>query len=161
MKRRKMLLLLFCLVTALTTTEAQTADQRLVVWQKNGEKVYIDLTEQPVTTFEDGQLVITTSDNTCLIYPLESILRYTYEEAATEIARLPHEQTVQISSDGTAVTFYNLKPGATVSLYAANGILMDQRTAREGSSITLSIANQPSGLYLVKSGNQTIKMMKP
>ncbi len=63
---------------------AQTATQRLVVWQKSGEKVYFDISELPETTFEDGQLVITTrparplfitSWRTCSATPMRELNR--------------------------------------------------------------------------------------
>lgn len=53
-------------------------EQRLVVLKKDGTKAFYDLVEKPVTTFSDGQLVVTTSQATAY-YPLNEIVRYTYE----------------------------------------------------------------------------------
>ena len=138
---------------------AQTTTQRLVVWQKSGEKVYFDISELPETTFEDGQLVITTSKAT-VYYQLENVLRYTYEGIKSGIDLMAGERSVSISRKADAVTFHNLPQGTVVSLYSANGVLIKQQTA-EGQSLTLSVKNHPSGVYLVKAGKETIKLMKP
>ena len=127
---------------------AQTATQQLVVWQKSGEKVYFDISELPETTFEDGQLVITTSKAT-VYYQLENVLRYTYEGIKSGIDLMAGERSVSISR----------KAGTVVSLYSANGVLIKQQTA-DGQSLTLSVKNHPSGVYLVKAGKETIKLMK-
>ena len=107
---------------------AQTATQQLVVWQKSGEKVYFDISELPETTFEDGQLVITTSKAT-VYYQLENVLRYTYEGIKSGIDLMAGERSVSISRKADAVTFHNLPQGTVVSLYSANGVLIKQQTA--------------------------------
>ena len=137
---------------------AQTVTQQLVVWQKSGEKVYFDLAEEPVTTFEGSQLVIKTTKTT-VFYQLENVLRYTYEGIKSGVDLMPGERSVSISREADVVTFYNLPQGTTVSLYSANGMLIEQQTT-DGQSHTLSVKNRPSGVYLVKAGNETIKLLK-
>ena len=140
---------------------AQKAAPRLVVWQKSGDKVYYELADQPETTFEDGLLVISTKKTT-IEYQLGDILRYTYEGAGTsDIDLLATEHSVSISKEGDSVTLRNLREGSTVSLYAANGILVEQFTAHDGQPLTVSLGTRPAGLYILKAGSETIKMMKP
>ena len=86
--KRKLLTTLLMLFVAIAT-QAEDTTQRLVVWQKSGEKVYIDLTEEPETTFENGQLVIKTTKTTVYCH-LENVLRYTYEGAMTAINTPKH-----------------------------------------------------------------------
>ena len=139
---------------------AQTATQQLVVWQKNGEKVYIDLSEIPETTFKGDQLVIRGS-KTSVQYPLSNILRYTYENvSSTGIELQPSERMVSISKNGDSVTLRNLREGSTVTLYSSNGTLLEQRTINNAQPLTFSIAQRPAGVYIVKAGSETIKLMK-
>ena len=157
--KRKLIITIFLLVAA-TVTWAQSSPQ-LVVWQKSGEKVYIDLAELPETTFEDGQLVIRGS-KTSVQFQLENILRYTYEGVkSTGIDLQPSERIVSIAKDGDGVTFRNLPDGTSVSVYSANGMLVEQRTATVGQPLSISIAHRPAGVYVVKAGKETIKLMKP
>ena len=159
MKRK--LTLLTLLLTLATGVWAQNATPRLVVWQKSGEKVYFELNDMPETTFEDGQLVIKTAKTTAY-YQLENVLRYTYEGVnSTDIELLPSEHAVIISKEGEGVTFRNLPDGKTVSVYSANGMLLEQRTATAGQPLTISVAQRQAGVYVVKAGKETIKLMKP
>ena len=142
-------------------TWAQNATPRLVVWHKSGEKTYFELNEMPETTFEDGLLVIRSSKASAS-FQLENILRYTYEGVSpSAIDLLPSERAVIIAKDGDAVTFRNLPDGTSVSVYSANGMLVEQRTVTAGQPLTISIAQHPAGVYVVKAGKETIKLMKP
>lgn len=154
------LTLMAMLVFAAISTWAQTTPQ-LVVWQKSGEKVYFNLNEMPETTFENGILVITTS-NATVHYQLDNIIRYTYEGVqATGVDLKPSERAVIISKDGDSVTMRNLRNGATVSVYSANGTLIEQRKATDGQPLTISVGQHPAGVYIVKTETETIKLMKP
>jgi len=133
---------------------------RLVVWQKSGEKVYYQLATLPETTFENGQLVIKCEGQAAVYYQLENILRYTYENVASGIDMLPNEHSVEVSREGDAVTFRHLPSGCVVNLYGTNGVLLQQLTARTGQPLTISVGQRPAGVYLVKAGSQTIKLMK-
>jgi hypothetical protein len=156
--KRKLIITIFLLVAA-TVTWAQSSPQ-LVVWQKNGEKVYIDLSEIPETTFKGDQLVIRGS-KTSVQYPLSNILRYTYENvSSTGIELQPSERMVSISKNGDSVTLRNLREGSTVTLYSSNGTLLEQRTINNAQPLTFSIAQRPAGVYIVKAGSETIKLMK-
>lgn len=139
---------------------AQQAKPRLVVWQRSGEKVYYDLVDQPETTFEDGLLIIKTKSAT-VEYQLTNILRYTYEgTGATDISQLATERSVSISKQGDSVVFSNLSDGSVVNLYSANGMLLDEFTAQNGLSLTVSLGQRPAGIYILKCGSETIKLVK-
>lgn len=160
MEKKRLILILTALLSLLPSmTWAQTGKQHLVVWQKNGEKVRYDLAELPETSFEDGWLIITTSKTT-VEYQLANILRYTYEGVNTAVELLPNERSVSVNQEGDAITFQNLKAGTTVSIYTANGTLVEQQTATEGLPLTLSVSQRPAGVYLVKAGSQTIKLLR-
>ena len=157
----KKTLILISLLAWSIGTIAQDATQRLVVWQKSGEKVYIDLAELPETTFEDGLLVIRGS-KTSVQFQLSTILRYTYEGISnTGIEQLPDGRSISIAKDGDSVTLRNLSEGSTVSIYSANGTLIEKQTAQSGQPLILSVNNRPSGVYIVKTGKETIKLLKP
>ena len=156
----KKTLILISLLAWSIGTIAQDATQRLVVWQKSGEKVYIDLAELPETTFEDGLLVIRGS-KTSVQFQLSTILRYTYEGISnTGIEQLPDGRSISIAKDGDSVTLRNLSEGSTVSIYSANGTLIEKQTAQSGQPLILSVNNRPSGVYIVKAGKETIKLLK-
>ena len=91
---------------------------------------------------------------------LENVLRYTYDRVATGIELLGNDRSVEISREGDAVTYRNLSDGTTVSLYSADGMLIEQGKAQSGQPLTLSVKNRPSGVYIVKAGKETIKLLR-
>lgn len=97
MKTRRMLLAL-CLLVGTLTAAAQSDSPKLVVWQKNGEKVVFDLDKLPETTFGGGVLTIKTTTAT-VAYQLSNILRYTYENVKeTGVELQPADRSIKITT---------------------------------------------------------------
>lgn len=46
-------------------------------------------------------------------------------------------------------------------LYGVNGILLEAKRAEQGKTLTLSAANYPSGIYIIRYGSETIKILRP
>ena len=158
MKRHLLTTLLLIFVSLITF--AQDATQRLVVWQKSGEKVYFDLNEEPETTFEGTQLVIKTNTTT-VYYQLENVLRYTYEGTMTAIdgpKLKPGEVRFMQGSDQMA--FDGLPDGTTLEVYSLDGKKIFTKQALGGQRTVLSLASHPAGTYIVKVGDATYKFLK-
>lgn len=158
MKRKLTLMtLLLMMVVGLW---AQNTTQRLVVWQKSGEKVYFDLEEQPRTTFEGSQLVITTSKTT-VFYQLENVLRYTYEGTMTAIdgpSLKPGE--IRFLQGEDKMSFDGLPDGLDISVYSLDGKLLKTLKSHGGEQTVISLAGYPTGTYIVKVGDATYKFLK-
>ena len=157
---KRQLLTTFVLIFVSLMTFAQDATQRLVVWQKSGEKVYFDLNEEPETTFEGTQLVIKTNTTT-VYYQLENVLRYTYEGTMTAIEGpklKPGEVRFMQGSDQMA--FDGLADGTTLEVYSLDGKKIFTKQALGGQRTVLSLASQPAGTYIVKVGDATYKFLK-
>ena len=146
----------------LTATLSSLADsQRLVVWQKSGQKVYFDLTEEPETTFEDGNLVIRSS-RTTVSYPLTSVLRYTYEGGTItdvgDVKMRPGE--VRFLQNAEQMAFDGLQDGTILEVYTLDGVKIKTVKAQGGQRTVGSRADQAAGTYIVKAGEATYKFMK-
>ena len=133
---------------------------RLVVLKKSGGKDYYYLSDTPVTTFKSGNLVITTS-STEVSYPLATIQRYEYDSVDDDIDELAPEagNDVHVLRDGNTLTLTNLREGTTASLYGSNGQLLETFKG-QGRPVIISVDARPDGVYMVKTGNQTIKLIK-
>jgi hypothetical protein len=143
------------------TDSSQSFDgQRLIVWLKSGDKVSYDLADVPVTTFSGSKLIIQTNKVT-IPYERKDVLRYTYEDIEeTGIDLSPSERRVEINREGDEITFRGLQVGGIASIYAINGILIEQRKVTDTLPLTISLKNRPNGVYIVKAGTETIKVMK-
>jgi len=161
----KKVIILTTLMLMSLTTWAQSVlsgggEPRLVVWLRSGEKVVYELAESPVTKFSGSQLIISTA-NATVPYARSQVLRYTYEDVVYQgIDLQPGERRVQIDRDGNSVTFRGLQDGTTVSVYAVNGTLLEQLNATGGQPMTVSIQHRPTGVYIIKAGTETIKLMR-
>lgn len=138
---------------------ADEPKSRLVVWGKDGTKTYFDLVENPKTTFKDNNLVIT-SETMTISYPIDQVLRYTYELVSTGIENVSPEKAVRISQHNDALTLENLKPGSAVCLYTVDSKLIMAQTIGDSHSVTISLSDRPSGVYIVKVNDVTYKMLK-
>lgn len=156
MKRRLLTMLL--LLSSLMAT-ADEPISRLVVWAKNGTKTYFDLAENPKTTFEDNDLVITCESMT-ISYPLDQVLRYTYESVSADIDNISLKKIVRISQRNDTLIMENLKQGTIVSLHTVDGKLVKAHTTGNSRSVAISLSDCPSGVYIVKANDVTYKMMK-
>lgn len=154
MKTTKILLLL---LTFFVSQAAMADDLVLQVWQADGKVMNINLNEQPVTTYSDGQLIITTTKTT-VTFPLEQVVKYTYTDA-TGISS-PSAMGSEFSADGESITFTGLKPNTPVYLYTVAGQLLTTVTATGQSKTTVSVSGFPVGVYVVKANGVTFKITK-
>ena len=112
-----------------------------------------------MTTFSGNKLIIKTSTAT-VEYPLADILRYTYEGVETGIETIESENSVVVRQEPDKLQLTNLKSDTEVYLYNASGRLLDILKSNGTDAVTISIASRPQGMYIVKCGNETIKLMK-
>lgn len=160
MEKGKRLLAFLLLVVGMTAGAWAQSTQRLVVWQKNGEKVYFDLAEEPETTFEGTKLVIKTSSTT-VYYQIENVLRYTFEGAMTAIGNPKLRPGEIIFRQGTdKMAFDGLPDGARIDVYTLDGKKVKTQNAHGGKQTLVSLAGYPVGTYIVKVGDATYKFLK-
>ena len=159
METRKLFIMLLLILTGMGA-KAQDTTQRLVVWQKNGEKVYYDLAEEPETTFENGMLVIKTT-RTTVYYQLANVLRYTYEGNITDVDGIQlHPGEMRFMQGKDQMAFDGLPNGQDISVYSLDGKLLKTQTSHSGQQTVISLASYPTGTYIVKVGDATYKFQK-
>ena len=155
-----LLTLLLVLPLGMLADNPSTGGPKLVVWLKSGEKVVYQLADAPVTTFSGSQLIIRTNKVT-IPYERRNVLRYTFEDVVTKgIELMPGERRVEMNREGDEITFRGLQVGSTARIYAVNGTLVEQCKVTDSQPLTLSLKNRPNGVYIVKAGTETIKVMK-
>ena len=158
MTDKRLLTLAFTLMLTAVVALAQTSGQRLVVWQKDGQKVYFDLSEEPKTTFSNGMLIITTKTMQTS-YHLNTILRYTHEGVSSSVGEMStHDLTVKQTDEG--ITLKNVSKNTVVRMYDTAGRLLESKTSDGSSTIAFSLTGRPAGVYLVNLNDQTFKITK-
>ena len=152
---KKLLLLLTVLFAA---SSAKADDKILQVLLSDGQVVSINLNEEPRTTYQDGNLVITTTNNS-VTYPLERVRRFTYLSNNTGIDA-PNTLGATFSNDGETLTFTGLKPHSKITLYNVAGQLLKTLDNGDSNKIVISASQLPFGVYVVKVNGGTYKIMK-
>ena len=156
----KFTLLSLLLALAATSMWAQGDTQRLVVWLKGNQKVYHDLNDKPETMFVDGKLWLKT-DKVTASYPLTDVLRYTFEGPMTAIESpsvRPGEMRFLQGKD--AMAFEGLPEGTILEVYSLDGKKLSTVKALNSQRTVVSLANHPSGTYIVKMGDASFKFIK-
>lgn len=152
MKKLLSLLILFVFAHS-----AVADDIILQIWQSDGKVVNIDLNEQPLTRYVDGNLIITTTKTT-ITYPLEKVVKYTY--APADVIESINGMRLDFSQDGETLTFSELTEGTEITVYSSSGQLIRKTKSGRQSKTTVSVSDLPAGVYLVKVNSVTYKITK-
>ena len=156
--KQKRLHILAVLAALLMASIAKADDIALHVLLSDGQVVAINLNEEPLTTYKDGNLVITTTKNT-VTYPLEKVKRYTYASASSGITS-PKGVEATFSADGETLTFKGLKTGTSIMLYNVAGQLLRKVAPTTEGHAAVSVSKLPTGVYVVKMNDATYKITK-
>ena len=151
MKRLLLNLLLLCCCSGIM------ADQMLQVVKMDGQTHTINLNQEPVTTYEDGNLVITTI-NAIVTYPLEVVRKFVFISGTEDIQNIKGDK-FEISKDGRFLTLSGLKNDTDAYLYSVNGILMERIHVTASTSISINLESYPLGVYMIKVDGATYKIL--
>lgn len=151
MKRLLLNLLLLCCCSGIM------ADQMLQVVKMDGQTHTINLNQEPVTTYEDGNLVITTI-NAIVTYPLEVVRKFVFISGTEDIQNIKGDR-FEISKDGRFLTLSGLEKDTDAYLYSVNGMLMERIHVTASTSISINLESYPLGVYMIKVDGATYKIM--
>jgi hypothetical protein len=133
--------------------------QRIVVEKSNNATQAVDLHNFQRITFSGSTLNILQTNGTATSTEMSDIVRIYFDDY-TRINEVNFndgkELVAYISPDEIAV---NCEAGEEIAIYNISGtMVLKERQNSEGGSI--SIANLPKGLYLLRAKNQTVKILK-
>ena len=151
MKRLLLNLLLLCCCSGIM------ADQMLQVVKMDGQTHTINLNQEPVTTYEDGNLVITTI-NAIVTYPLEVVRKFVFISGTEDIQNIKGDR-FEISKDGRFLTLSGLEKDTDAYLYSVNGMLMERIHVTASTSTSINLESYPLGVYMIKVDGATYKIM--
>ena len=117
----------------------------LIVHQKNGEKTTFAFSDSPKVVKKDDVLLLTTS-KISVEYPLGDVDKFTFDFVATSIKEL------QIATE-------NVTDGR-ILVYDTLGHLVKTFNANDNNKVSLNTDELPSGIYIVKSGTNSYKILK-
>ena len=137
---RKMTILTLLLVLVWLSSWAQDEakqDPMIVIWLNDGNKTEVLFDEMPVFSFDNGVMTLK-GETTEMSWPLEKLDKFTFGYLATGI-RDVKTTDLDILSDQMAV-------------YDLNGRLIRQNIK--------SLSELPKGVYIIKNGRVTTKVVR-
>ncbi|MBR2103148.1 MAG: hypothetical protein IJ928_10445 [Prevotella sp.] len=146
MKTKTLFLLLWLLPQALL---AQV--NAVVVHQTNGAQAMFFLADQPVITYSNNNLVITTTAKQMSV-PVADIANVTLEEYS-----VPTKIDGVTIADG-GILFRQLSAGSEVRVCTIDGKVVCTSRADDGGNVSLDLSAMPRGVLIISAPGSTIKV---
>ena len=158
--RKNLLVIVFCTLSLCPLFSQDAPVQKLNVWKMDGTQIQFLLNDEPTTTFENGNLVITTNQGV-FSYPLAQMSKYTHEglpEGIDVPTVAPGD--ILVRQNNEAMLIEGLPDNQLVEVYSADGKLILSQRAAAGQSTLLNLTTQPQGTYIVNVGQTSFKFVK-
>lgn len=125
------------LLAVLGTLGARAENAKIIVWLNDGNKSEVLFADMPEFVYQDGNVTLK-SKSTDLSWPIANLQKFTFENLETGIRDIKTTGLDLLSDHFDA--------------YDLNGKLI-----RKGAK---SLSELPRGVYIVKDGNTTIKVVR-
>lgn len=138
---------------------AQSTSTYIVIWQQSGRTLSYALSSQPEITYAGDTLVLS-YNNVTVEYPVADILKITFSDKATDIAQgaaSGQHELITVTPDG--VSLQGFEAGMPVRLYTSAGQVVTSLSTHADGSLLLSLSSFPTGVYVVKAGKSTLKVL--
>jgi len=158
--KTKSLLVLGLLTLGGLCSYAQDKVPGIIVELANGQKVEYRLADNPKFVF-DGQTITLTADGVQVEYtPSELAKVMTGDvEGATGIVET-EKQSGDIKVEAGFARLSGFTAGEAVRVYSIGGSLVTTRYIESDGSLVIPISTLPSGISIIKTNQQTIKITK-
>ena len=156
--------LLFSMALLLSVLTAKASDgiNAMLLQGPSDFKFTILLDDQPVVSFSDDYLVISTHMGDAVSIPSSLVTKWTYvkDDNATGVNNARKFGSV-LSFDGKHIGMTNLAPSTAVQVYSADGALVVSGTTDSRGNVSFSVPERQGAVYLIKTSTVTFKISKP
>ncbi len=158
---RKFFFLLSLLLCVTAARAASDGINAMLLQGPSDFKFTILLDDQPVVSFSDDDLVISTHMGASVSIPSSHVTKWTYvkDEEATGISNAARFGSL-LSFDGKHIGLTNLAPSTAVQVYTADGALVASGTTDSRGCVSLSMPEKAGGVYVNKTSTVTFKISK-
>lgn len=131
--------------------------QQMIV-EKDGNAVTIELSDLDKITFNDITVNITQNDGTTLSAAMNEINRIHFG-TYSNIENIETEREGLLSYISSDMIAVNCRAGMVVAIYDIIGTQLVS-TRQNADNASISIANLPKGIYIIKVDDRTAKFVK-
>lgn len=138
----------------------------LITWLKSGRKDAYALTEHPVVTYVDGNLLLVTSLQE-MEYPATEVRKFTLADndnpedvinPPVSISQMENRDEMQLTAG--AVRFSGCRPGSEIKVYTLGGMLWETKRVNAEGRAVVQTSHYPTGVYIIKSETITHKIIR-
>ena len=138
MRKKTILTLLLTFFAVGTWAQDETASEpAIIIWLNDGNKAQVLFSEMPVVTYDNGVLMLK-GEETELSWPLENVNKFTIGNVGTGIRNV---KTADLDLLSDKLTVYDL----------------DGRLVQKDLK---SLSELPKGVYIIKDGSVTTKVVR-
>lgn len=130
------------------------AQNGMVLETNDGKTYSYVLADQPRLSFNETQMIITTSDASAS-FTRSEITNFRFEDVPLDIKEVNSGKSQKMTYLNGIIT---VESANTVALYDMSGKLLMNNTAGKGGNVTIDLKSQPKGTYIVKCGGQSLKV---
>ena len=148
----------FLMATLLLPAIANAQTPTLVLHHADGKTSEVELYTMPRIQMTATKMTLTVQGSK-QEFDKSDVVRFTYKGITTGINSVKPETRYRVDED--RVTFYGICSTDRISVYNAGGVQMPVRLNADGNDAVLSLAQLPSGVYLVTINGRTLKFIRP
>lgn len=129
---------------------------------KNGLVAEFLFKYEPVITFTDTDIVLTTTMGS-ITYPLANLTKFTFgkKDLPTEVEEVKEDvRKVSFSIDEYTINIDGAKADEAVHVIATDGKVVGAYKTDQDGVLSFSIADLPDGTYIIRSEEITFKILK-
>ncbi len=128
----------------------------LVLTEVDGKVYKFALTDKPVVTFSNDQLVVN-CDGESMDTSLENILKWTHETEATGIEFVQAEPQAPRFAFNNAV-FEGFPIGTQVSIFSLDGKILKNSVANDSGTVKINLQELGKGTFIIRTPNRSFKI---
>ena len=144
MKAKQILLTLLLALISFGASAQETAEAKIIVWQKDGNKTAILFNQMPEFLYADGNVSVQ-NGGTTLSWPLANLEKFTFEDVEPSVPTVPTDV-----KDVKTAAKLDIVKGCAV--YDLSGKLIKKQIH--------SLSELPQGTFILKDGSVTTKVVK-
>ena len=152
----KRLLALLMLTGWITTVSAQT--QVLVLHHADNTTTGVELYTKPKITFENDQMVITSSV-LMMSFKVGDVVRFSYKENNTAIDQA-ETQADYVQRNGLII-FNGVKDADKIAVYKSDGTRQPVQISLYNGHPAFSLSSLPTGVYILNINGKSAKIVRP
>lgn len=147
------------LCCAMAHTAMATDNGEVNVLYLDGSSHIVKMTQIEKIEVEGDQVNVVTKDGATK-HLISNINRIELGNGYTDIKQLKAKQAnITVRSNGYVISAEGMDDGTTLEVYAQDGKLMGKTIAKDGKA-TINAQAMNNGMYIVKAGSYSLKMVK-